>query len=70
MATPDALTRLLVGFPVIRSVLMTPVLVGHSGRSILPTSKWLKVTVKAKWVQKIIFNISMASYRNRDLLPF
>ena len=31
--------------------------------------KVLKVTVKAKWIQKIIFNISMASYRNTDLLP-
>ena len=30
----------------------------------------LKVTVKAKWVQKIIFNISMASNRNTDLLQF
>ena len=28
----------------------------------------LKVTVKAKWVQNIIFNISMASNRNTDLL--
>ena len=28
----------------------------------------LKVTVKAKWVQNIIFNISMASNRNTNLL--
>ena len=32
--------------------------------------KIFKVTVNAKWVQKIILNIFIASNKNIDLLPF